>query len=274
MNKNGIKDPIDAELSKTYFANNKKNRPQPGNINLKPKKKGSRNFFAPLVILIILGSIVAAAVYMRDQGKLPETTKAVKKAAAPVTKYTATPSEKPLVEPKDAFVIYNFEKDEDSWEIPAWAFEKPDHVARTLKQSKVVASRGRGSLEMGVEFPGNQWSGALTEIQQYLDLGKYDVISADIYLPPGAPAGLRAKLILTVGDSWKFIEMARTERLYPGKWTTLTARISDDSIDWRRTKVDNEFRADVRKVAIRVESNKAAYTGLIYIDNIRVYTLK
>jgi hypothetical protein len=43
-------------------------------------------------------------------------------------------------------------------------------------------------------------------------------------------------------------------------------------MDWKRTKVDKEFKADVRKVAVRIESNKTPYTGPIYIDDIRVYS--
>jgi hypothetical protein len=37
--------------------------------------------------------------------------------------------------------------------------------------------------------------------------------------------------------------------------------------------VDKAFKEDVRKVTVRIESNrKPAYTGPIYIDNITVYS--
>ena len=65
--------------------------------------------------------------------------------------------------------------------------------------------------------------------------------------------------------------MSRGVRLIPGEWTTITASISEESRDWKRTTVDETFKADVRKIAIRIESNgKPAYSGPIYIDNIIV----
>ena len=53
-------------------------------------------------------------------------------------------------------------------------------------------------------------------MQQYLDLSQYRVIRADLYLPEDAPMGLKAKIILTVGDNWKFVEMSRTRSIGSG----------------------------------------------------------
>ena len=147
-------------------------------------------------------------------------------------------------------------------------------MARSFNPVRGGASSGSGSMELSVEFPGGRWTGALVEIQQYLNLDGYDRISADIYLPPGCPEGLRGKIIFTVGEDWRFVEMSRSAKLVPGEWTTITASISDGSMEWKRTSVDSSFREDVRKVAIRIESNnKPAYSGPILIDNIRVYSL-
>lgn len=168
--------------------------------------------------------------------------------------------------------LYDFEGDDNGWEIPTWAFDKTDHVARTMEPVEGAASNGSGSLGVYVEFPGDKWSAAIVEIQQFLDLTDHDMISADIYLPPEAPVGLRAKIILTIGEDWRWTEMTRTARLKPGEWTTITADISEgDTTTWRRTTVDKEFKTDIRKIAVRVESNKPAYSGPIYMDNIRIY---
>ncbi|MGD2278975.1 MAG: hypothetical protein PVH45_02625 [Candidatus Omnitrophota bacterium] len=167
--------------------------------------------------------------------------------------------------------LYDFETDEGGWEIPAWELEKTDHVARSLERTDDIAANGAGSLKLDVEFPGGGWTAALIEVQQYLDLADYDTIRADIYVPPSCPEGLRCKLILTVGESWKFIEMSRSARLVPGEWTTIRASIADGSNDWRRVIVDEHFKSDIRKIAIRIESNrKPVYSGPVYIDNIRV----
>ncbi|MFQ5953169.1 MAG: hypothetical protein ACE5JK_07180 [Candidatus Omnitrophota bacterium] len=167
--------------------------------------------------------------------------------------------------------LYGFEIDEGGWEIPSWELDKPDHVARSLGRTDAFSNTGNGSLELYAEFPGKTWTAALIEVQQYLNLENFDTIQADIYVPPSCPEGLRCKLILTVGEDWRFVEMARSFRLTPGEWTTVKASIADGSKDWKRTIVDNVFKGDVRKIAIRIESNqKPVYSGPIYIDNVRV----
>ncbi|NQT33305.1 MAG: hypothetical protein HQ594_06515, partial [Candidatus Omnitrophica bacterium] len=175
---------------------------------------------------------------------------------------------------KKETTLYDFENGDEGWGVPAWAVDKPDHVAEYIEKIDGISTKGTGSLGIYAEFPGNTWSGALIEIPQFLDLKDYDVISADIYLPPEAPRGLRAKLILTVGEAWKFTEMSRAIRLTPGKWTSVTAALTDDSADWKRTKVTEAFRRDVRKIAIRIESNKPAYSGPVIVDNVRVGAYK
>jgi len=165
-------------------------------------------------------------------------------------------------------VLFGFEKDTAGWEIPEWAIEQEDHVAKTIEVSKDVANEGKQSLKVMATFPGKVWTTALVEDFEYFDWTPYKAISVDIYIPKEAPIGLKAKIILTVGESWKFTEMARSVPLEPGKWVTISANLMPGSEDWKRTVVDDNFRKDVRKVAVRVESNKKPeYTGPIYIDN-------
>lgn len=168
-------------------------------------------------------------------------------------------------------VLFNFESGLQGWEIPDWAYEKPDHVQKEIMVSDEYASDGAQSLEIDCEFPGGRWTGAIIEIMQYFDWTDYSRIACDIYLPAGAPVGLKGKMILTVGDSWKWVEMSRSFPLKPGQWVTMSADLDPGSIDWRRVQVDDAFRQDVRKLDIRVESNnKPAYKGPIFVDNIRV----
>jgi hypothetical protein len=106
---------------------------------------------------------------------------------------------------------------------------------------------------------------------EYFDWTPYRAISVDIYVPPTTPVGLKGKIVLTVGENWKFIEMARSIQLIPGQWVTITGNLAVGSEDWKKTIVDDNFRKDVRKLAIRVESNKKPeYTGPIYIDNVKL----
>ncbi|MFA5147216.1 MAG: hypothetical protein WC515_07570 [Candidatus Omnitrophota bacterium] len=168
-------------------------------------------------------------------------------------------------------VLFSFEKDAQGWEIPEWAIEQEDHVARSVESSKDVAKEGKASLKVMSEFPGKIWSASLVEDFEYFDWTPYKAISADVYIPKDAPVGLKAKLILTVGEGWKFTEMARSVALVPGEWVTISANLMPGSEDWKRTVVDDNFRKDVRKVAVRVESNKKPeYKGPIYVDNVKL----
>lgn len=170
----------------------------------------------------------------------------------------------------DGKVLFGFEKDAQGWGIPDWALEKPDMVGRELLVAAEGATEGRQALALVVDFPGGRWNGALAEIEESFDWSPYSTLAVDVTLPPEAPPGLKAKLILTVGEAWTWTEMRRTLQLTPGETTTLTASLAPGSEDWKRTVVDEGFRKDVRKLAVRLESNKPAYQGRFYIDNIRL----
>ncbi len=172
---------------------------------------------------------------------------------------------------EETVVLFGFEDGLQGWDIPDWAYEKPDHVQQSVQPSDKFASEGKGSLEMETDFPGGKWTGAIVEIMQYFDWSNYGKIEADVYLPAGAPEGLKASMVLTVGDEWKWVEMSRAFSLVPGQWVTISGDLKPGSIDWRRIQVDDSFRKDIRKVDIRVFSNNVpAYTGPVYIDNVRV----
>lgn len=165
-------------------------------------------------------------------------------------------------------VLFSFEEDTEGWEIPDWAYEQDDYVGEEISSCRGISNKGKSSLKFDVNFPGGRWNGAVVEIMEYFDWTPYSALSCDIYLPKDAPNGLKAKIILTVGDNWKWTEMSRSIRLKPGEWAHISANLKPGSADWRRTKPTDEFRADVRKIAIRIESNKPAYKGPVYIDNI------
>ena len=168
-------------------------------------------------------------------------------------------------------VVFDFEDGIQGWEIPDWAYEKPDHVQNSIEESDRAASNGNMSLMIDTDFPGGSWSGAIVEVMEYFDWSDFSTLACDIFIPEGAPEGLKAKIILTVGDTWKWVEMSRDYSVKPGEWVTMKADLMPGSIDWRRVQVDDSFRRDIRKIDVRIVSNnKPAYTGPIYLDNIRV----
>jgi len=172
------------------------------------------------------------------------------------------------------FILYGFEKDPQGWEIPDWAMSKPDHVARQIGVSEFHSSEGKYSLEVDVEFSGTpKWEGAYVErIIDVTDWSPFSYLSYEVLLPKSAPQGLRVRTIVTVGDAWKWTEANKALQLTPGEWTSIKLDLTPESMAWRRF-VDDSFRADIRKLGIRIESNgKIAYKGPIYIDDIKLTT--
>lgn len=170
-------------------------------------------------------------------------------------------------------LLFSFEKDTEGWGIPDWVLEKDEYVAQGAEVCRDYSNAGKSSLRLIGDFPGRKWTAVYVEIEEYFDWTPYEKISLDVYLPQTAPIGLTGKIILTVGDDWLWTEMSRKVTLKPGEWTTLTANLMPGSVDWRRTTVTDSFRADVRKMGVRIESNKSSvYQGPIYIDNVRLIT--
>lgn len=168
-------------------------------------------------------------------------------------------------------VIFGFEEGVSAWQMPDWSFEDEAYVGENVSVSEMFAKEGDTSLELTADFSGAKWTGVYVEIQESFNWTPYKGISADVFLPEDAPYGLKAKIILTVGEDWTWTEMARSVDLVPGQWTTIMADLLPGSYDWRKTQVTDGFRADVRKLGIRVESNlQPVYSGNIYIDNVRL----
>lgn len=168
-------------------------------------------------------------------------------------------------------VIYGFEGSPEGWVIPDWAKTSPDYVGKELTVSTESASEGKSALEVGADFPGGKWTGVYVERQvEVTDWSQFSGVSADVYLPPEAPKDLKARVILTIGDDWVWTEMNRGLALMPGKWTTITANLKPGSTDWKFFP-DDQFRKNIRKLGIRIESDQAAvYNGPVYIDNVRL----
>jgi hypothetical protein len=235
----------------------------------------------PTLLLVVVIALASAGCGKSREPAQKEPAQAAPAQQAPVAKETKTaavpaapapatvPSRKPITEER---VLFSFEEEDlAGWEIPFWALEKEDHVASAIAMSKEMASEGEASMKVDCNFPGGIWSAAVLELEQYLDFAPYREVAVDVYIPEDTPLGLRGKIILTVGNDWKFTEMTRTIPLVPGKWVTIKASIEPGSYDWKRTICNEAFRSDVRKVVVRVESNRRpVYQGPVYIDNFRI----
>lgn len=178
-------------------------------------------------------------------------------------------------------IKFDFEEAMGKWKIPDWAYYQDDHRAIEVLQSDKKSSKGAGSLEIICDFPGDRWAAALVELEQDMDLSGYNTISADVFLPKNAPSGfLQARLILTVGIGWHFIEQRKAFPLTPGKWTTISAKLDNEeneTSDWKGRKEKRLFNHinAIKKIAVRIEYDAAPphrtgprYKGPVYVDNI------
>ncbi len=169
-------------------------------------------------------------------------------------------------------IMYDFEGSTQDWVIPEWAVTSLDYVGKSISASEDFASHGKGSLQVLTAFPGaGKWTAAYVEIDvPVTDWSQFGAIASDVYVPYNAPAGLQARLILSIGENWQWTEMSRPSKLKSDKWTTVTANLKPGSMDWKFFPTES-FRKDIRRVGIRVESDKApAYTGPIFIDHVRL----
>lgn len=168
-------------------------------------------------------------------------------------------------------VIYSFEGTLEGWGIPDWAKASADYVAQEMAVSEAHAQEGRLALELKTAFPGGRWTGAYVEREvEVTDWSPFGELAVDIYVPSEAPAGLRGKIILTVGDEWEWTEMNHAVLLPPGQWTTVDVGLRPGSMDWKFFP-DEEFRKSVRKIGVRIESDKEpVYQGSVYVDRVRL----
>ena len=201
-------------------------------------------------------------------GKKQAPAAEVKKGQEVVSAPVPQPSSAPITEER---TLFSFETGYEGFEIPNWVEENPGNASVSAGLSKSFASEGSQSICLNADFPGKIWTAAIIELEQFLDLRGYRQIAVDIYVPKNAPLGLKAKIILTIGENWQWTEMVRSVALSPGEWVTVDANIEDGSFDWKRSEVTDAFRGDIRKIVVRIESNKTPiYNGPIYIDHIRV----
>ena len=168
-------------------------------------------------------------------------------------------------------VIYGFEESAEGWAIPDWAKSSADYVATGAAPSQRVAEEGQSSLEIQADFPGGRWVGAYVERQaEVTDWADFHQLFVSLYVPKEAPDGLEARIVLTVGDTWKWTEMNHGIALKPGAWTTIGANLTPVSTDWKFFP-DEHFRKNIKRIGVRIESNKQpVYRGSVFLDNIRL----
>ena len=198
MNNHTEHDKINEELTKAFFS-----KTLEGNIaqkDPKPEQKPSKKFSTRKILIISIFCLVVFAtttfflikssafnlnidLFQKDENSaftigskrlnffpdppLSDKTKDIK------TSY------------KNVSVLFDFEYDSESWEIPDWAMDKSDYIATGLNHVTGLGSTGKGSLEIQTDFPGSFWSGAIIELAQYISFEGFEKISGSLSAADG-----------------------------------------------------------------------------------------
>ena len=170
-------------------------------------------------------------------------------------------------------VMFNTHQQLSNWDIPKWSSNKNDHVPPIIAVDENSSNFGETSVKLDVKFSGDKWQAGIIETEGRFDLTLYKTISFDVYLPKNAPQGILARAIIVTGENFSWLEMDKAVNVSPGRRTTIKARIKRGNNKWvskkGTVKISDEIKADIRKIAIRIESNSAKYEGPVYIDRIK-----
>lgn len=189
-------------------------------------------------------------------------------------------------------VIYSFEDGIGEWAIPDWSLEKADYVDAEATVSSDYANDGDSSMQLTFEFPKDEWRAAVVDVEGPFDWSAYKTLLCDVYLPEEAPDKIKARIALSVGEKWLWIESARATKLKPGQWVTLSANLIPGNERWLRTKMverigedgkahgyvmktakepmAKEYIQEVQVLTVRLQSERVKYKGSVFVDNIRL----
>lgn len=170
--------------------------------------------------------------------------------------------------------IYNCEQAPQNWNIPNWSAHKNDYVSPILALDKNFTSKGELGLKLMVNFSGDKWEAGIVETEGFFDLTIYKAITCNLYLSKKAPRDISVRIVIAAGKDHTWIEMNNSTKITPGRTTKVSGNLRYGNNDWRTTegtlKMTDEIKSTIKKIAIRVESNEARYTGPVYIDSIRL----
>ena len=170
-------------------------------------------------------------------------------------------------------VMFNTHNQLNAWSIPKWSKNNEHYVSPILTIDENSSNFGETSVKINVSFSSENWSAGIIETEGLFDLTLYQTISFEVYLPENAPHGVLARTIIVAGKDYTWIEMAKAVNIPPGKRTVIKANLKRGNKNWNGPngplKITDMIKSDIKKIAIRIESNSAEYEGPIYIDRIK-----
>lgn len=142
----------------------------------------------------------------------------------------------------------------DDWSLATWA-------AAGVGPLRVE----RSALVVPVRFTGNGYEQAYLGRGARRSLRQAATLAVDVKLPAGAPAGLRAKLVLLLGPDARWSEPAEETALGPG--TTRVALPLAAGLD---PVPRRELYDEVRGYGLKLSGTNVSFAGEITVDEVRL----
>ncbi|MDP8259011.1 MAG: hypothetical protein P9L90_06295, partial [Candidatus Aadella gelida] len=173
-----------------------------------------------------------------------------------------------------AQTFYNLPDCLNNWKIPEWSESKSNYSSPILAVDENFSYKGISNFKLNLSFSGDEWNAGIVEANGIFDLTLHKTMEFEVYLPENAPKkGLMVRVAIVSGDDYKWFEMGVPVEIKAGKRTTVRANFKNGNYEWKSAKsmrrMSDRIKSDIKKIAIRVESNYARYKGPVYVDNIR-----
>jgi hypothetical protein len=155
-----------------------------------------------------------------------------------------------------------------AWRAADWAEATLDAsgAAVTLGTGAAGATDGGAALEVPVRFLGQGYAQGFVSREAQLSFAGKAALAADVTLPAGAPAGMRAKLVLFLGPNMAWTEPADSTPLSPGA----TVRVGLPLAGAFDPAPDRALLKDVRGYGVKIEGQSVTFQGQVAIDRVRL----
>ncbi|HVY60138.1 MAG TPA: hypothetical protein VHF22_00735, partial [Planctomycetota bacterium] len=153
----------------------------------------------------------------------------------------------------------------NDWSASTWASATLDAAGAPA----ALRDDGRGGIAVPVRFTGQGYEQGFAGCWWTGSFAGEASISVDVTLPAGAPAGLRAQIVLFLGPSAAWTAGPAATSLAPGATTTVRLPLAGglDPAPLRSAL------ADVRGFGVKIDASQVAWTGEVALDAARLAEL-
>lgn len=153
------------------------------------------------------------------------------------------------------------------WRGADWAEATRDASGpHAITQGPFGASEGGHALQVSLTFSGQGYAQGYAGRSARLSLRDAAALAVDVTLPHGAPAGLRAKLVILVGPGARWVEPRASTALTPGQRVVVSLPLAG-AVDAPPDRAELE---QVVGYGLKLEGQGLRWSGVVALDRVRV----